>query len=69
MLKRINYVVGSPATVAAQLNEYVAATQVDRLGIKIHLPGLANEHVRQTMKLFAQEVAPKVELSKQAEAA
>ncbi|MEH2396477.1 hypothetical protein [Nostoc sp.] len=67
MLKRINYVVGSPATVAAQLNEYVAATQVDRLGIKIHLPGLANEHVRQTMKLFAH--APKVELSKQAQAA
>ena len=69
MLKRINYIVGSPATVAAQLNEYVAATQIDRLGIKIHLPGLANEHIRQTMKLFAQEVAPKVQLSKQPQAA
>ena len=68
LLGRINYIVGSPATVAQQLNEYVSATQIDLLGVKIHLPGLANEVVRRSMKLFAQEVAPNVQLWRRPEA-
>ena len=53
LLGRINYIVGSPATVAQQLNHYIAATQVDSIGVKIHLPGLPNEVIRRSMKLFA----------------
>lgn len=69
LLQRINYIVGSPSTVAEQLNQYVAATQVDRLGVKLHLPGLPNEHVRRAMKLFAQEVVPRLQYSKRLETA
>ncbi|BAY34478.1 Luciferase-like protein, subgroup [Nostoc carneum NIES-2107] len=68
MLSRINYIVGSPATVAAKLNEYIVDTKVDRLGVKIHLPGLPHEVVQRTMKLFAQEVTPKVQHSQPTEA-
>lgn len=69
LLRRINYIVGSPATVAEQLNQYVAQSQVDRLGIKIHIPGLKSEDVRRSMRLFAHEVADSVQASRQPEAA
>lgn len=68
LLSRINYIVGSPSTVAKQLNQYIAQTEVDRLGVKMHLAGLPNEDVRRSMRLFAQEVAPKVQLLRQLEA-
>ncbi|KAF3885194.1 MULTISPECIES: LLM class flavin-dependent oxidoreductase [Nostocales] len=67
LLGRIEYIVGSPTTVAEQLERYISQTKIDYLGVKMHVPGLLNEDVRRSMRLFAQEVAPKVQLAKKLE--
>jgi alkanesulfonate monooxygenase SsuD/methylene tetrahydromethanopterin reductase-like flavin-dependent oxidoreductase (luciferase family) len=54
----VNFIVGTPAEVAAGLNAYVAQTGVGRLDLMVQIPGLATEAVRRSMTLIQREVRP-----------
>jgi alkanesulfonate monooxygenase SsuD/methylene tetrahydromethanopterin reductase-like flavin-dependent oxidoreductase (luciferase family) len=56
--RRANFMIGSPSIVAERLLQYQAESGLDRVDLLAHVPGLAPEAVRQTLVLFAQEVAP-----------
>lgn len=58
ILSRIDYIAGSPQTVAAGLGRYMRVTGVDRLDLMVHLPGVPQEAVQRSLRLFASEVAP-----------
>ncbi len=52
--------VGSPGEIAAKLNESFAKVRTTHLVLGMHLPGLAPERSRNSMELFAREVAPQL---------
>jgi len=56
--RRANFIIGSPQIVAERLTEYQQEAGLDRVDLLAHVPGLAPEAVRQTLTLFAEEVAP-----------
>ncbi len=58
LLSRIEYIVGAPETVAAGLRRYMSEANVDRLDIMLHTPGMPQDALQRSMRLFAQEVAP-----------
>ncbi|HEV7663775.1 MAG TPA: LLM class flavin-dependent oxidoreductase [Chloroflexota bacterium] len=58
LLQRIEFVAGSPESVAAGLRRYLSDTAVDRLDIMVHVPGVPHSAVQRSMRLFARDVAP-----------
>lgn len=60
MLDRLDYLVGSPQTVAQKLQSYCDTVGLDFLNVMVHIPGLAEEDVRRSMQLVIQEVAPQL---------
>jgi alkanesulfonate monooxygenase SsuD/methylene tetrahydromethanopterin reductase-like flavin-dependent oxidoreductase (luciferase family) len=52
--------VGSPDEVAARLNQSFAQMRTTHLVLGMNLPGLAPDHSRRSMELFAREVAPQL---------
>lgn len=59
-LYRRSYVIGSPDSVAAQLSAYQDSVAVDRLDLMVHMPELSVAEVRESLTLFAAEVAPRL---------
>ncbi|WP_459984888.1 LLM class flavin-dependent oxidoreductase [Nocardioides sp. AN3] len=59
-LERRGYIVGSPESVAAQLDSYRAEVRADRLDVMVHLPELSPAEVRESLRLFASDVAPRM---------
>jgi len=57
-LRRIDFVAGSPQTVATWLQACARTTGVDRFDLMMHIPGIAPDDLRRSMTLFAREVAP-----------
>jgi alkanesulfonate monooxygenase SsuD/methylene tetrahydromethanopterin reductase-like flavin-dependent oxidoreductase (luciferase family) len=51
---------GSPAEIAARLNESFKTVRTTHLVLGMHLPGIAPERSRRSMELFAKEVAPQL---------
>jgi alkanesulfonate monooxygenase SsuD/methylene tetrahydromethanopterin reductase-like flavin-dependent oxidoreductase (luciferase family) len=58
LCKRIEYIVGAPDRVAAGLKRYIQEAAVDRIDIMVHTPGMPSDAVQRSMRLFASEVAP-----------
>jgi alkanesulfonate monooxygenase SsuD/methylene tetrahydromethanopterin reductase-like flavin-dependent oxidoreductase (luciferase family) len=58
LLSRIEYTAGSPETVAAGIRRYMGTAGVDRIDVMMHTPGMSQEAVQRSMRLFATEVAP-----------
>lgn len=58
MLVSINFVVGTPEAVAAQLNDYIKATGIERLDAMVQIPRLRPDHVHRSMRLLQTEVRP-----------
>lgn len=54
----LSFCVGSPDTVARQLEDYLDTAGVDRLDVMFHLPDLNPAGVQRSMRLFAREVMP-----------
>jgi alkanesulfonate monooxygenase SsuD/methylene tetrahydromethanopterin reductase-like flavin-dependent oxidoreductase (luciferase family) len=52
--------VGSPEEVASKLNTSLTKVRTTHLVLGMHLPGLAPERSRNSMELFAREVAPQL---------
>jgi alkanesulfonate monooxygenase SsuD/methylene tetrahydromethanopterin reductase-like flavin-dependent oxidoreductase (luciferase family) len=52
--------VGSPDEVAAKLNETFVNIRTTHLVLGMRLPGIAPERSRNSMELFAREVAPQL---------
>jgi alkanesulfonate monooxygenase SsuD/methylene tetrahydromethanopterin reductase-like flavin-dependent oxidoreductase (luciferase family) len=50
--------VGTPETVAAQLEEMIRTCRTTHLALGMHLPGIDPAKSRQSMELFAKEVMP-----------
>lgn len=59
-LYRRSFVVGSPESVAAQLRSYQRLVAVDRLDMMVHMPELTPAEVRESIRLFASDVAPQL---------
>lgn len=57
---RRNLMYGSPDTVAEQILRFKEECDLDRVDLLVHIPGLSEEAVRQTLTLYSTEVAPKV---------
>ena len=57
MLLHINFIVGDPAEVAAQLNRYIGLTGVDQLDAMVKIPLLALPDVHESMRLLKREVS------------
>ncbi len=60
--QRQNFIIGSPETVFERLETYKYESGVDRVDLLAHVPGLSHEALRQTLTLFAHEVAPRMGL-------
>jgi len=58
MLLHINFIVGTPEEVAAQLNTYIALTGVDQLDAMVKIPLLPLGDVHASMHLLQTEVRP-----------
>jgi alkanesulfonate monooxygenase SsuD/methylene tetrahydromethanopterin reductase-like flavin-dependent oxidoreductase (luciferase family) len=58
--KRENFILGSPETVAEKLLAYKDESGTDRVDLLAHVPGLPHAALRQTLTLFAAEVAPRM---------
>jgi alkanesulfonate monooxygenase SsuD/methylene tetrahydromethanopterin reductase-like flavin-dependent oxidoreductase (luciferase family) len=56
--RRANFMVGSPAVVADRLLQFKEEAGLDRVDLLAHVPGLTSDAVKQTLTLFASEVAP-----------
>jgi alkanesulfonate monooxygenase SsuD/methylene tetrahydromethanopterin reductase-like flavin-dependent oxidoreductase (luciferase family) len=63
--QRRNFILGSPETVAERLLTYQYESGVDRVDLLAHVPGLPHEALRQTLTLFAKEVAPRMGVTMQ----
>lgn len=61
VLHRIEFVAGGPETVVEGLRRYQAEAGVDQLDIMVHVPGVPHDAVVRSMRLFASEVAPRVQ--------
>ena len=57
----INFIIGGPATVAAQLRELHARFRFDVLNVEVRWAGLPREMVSQSLRLLMQEVMPRLE--------
>lgn len=60
MLDQINFIVGSPDTVARKLNRYLATTGVDQLDAMVQIPRVGAENVARTLRLLQNEVRPQL---------
>jgi alkanesulfonate monooxygenase SsuD/methylene tetrahydromethanopterin reductase-like flavin-dependent oxidoreductase (luciferase family) len=60
MLDQVNFVVGSPDTVARKLNAYLAATGIDQLDAMVQIPRVGAENVARTLRLLQTEVRPQL---------
>jgi|GEM_PF-1511607 len=58
MLLHINFICGTPAEVAAELNRYIATTGVDQLDFMVKVPLLELADVHRSMRLLQAEVIP-----------
>lgn len=58
--RKANFIVGSPSVVAERLLQYKDESGLDRVDLLVHVPGLTPEAVRQSLTLFALEVAPQM---------
>jgi alkanesulfonate monooxygenase SsuD/methylene tetrahydromethanopterin reductase-like flavin-dependent oxidoreductase (luciferase family) len=58
MLRAIDFIAGSPQTVARALHDYQHHAGVDRVDLMMHVPDIASDAIRRSMQLFASEVAP-----------
>ena len=58
LFQRIEYIVGAPETVAEGLRRYIQEADVDRIDLMIHTPGMPQDALQRSMRLFAGEVAP-----------
>lgn len=54
--RRLEYIVGSPATVVDGLSEYIEATGVDALNVLVHTPGMERRAARRSLTLLREEV-------------
>jgi alkanesulfonate monooxygenase SsuD/methylene tetrahydromethanopterin reductase-like flavin-dependent oxidoreductase (luciferase family) len=55
---RLEYAVGTPDEVTAQLTAYIETTGVNALNIMVHAPGISPASTGRSMRLFMSEVAP-----------
>jgi len=62
LLQRVDYIVGDPEQVAAQLNDYLHVTGADQLDVMMQVPLLDSEALYRSMQLFQQEVIPRLQL-------
>jgi alkanesulfonate monooxygenase SsuD/methylene tetrahydromethanopterin reductase-like flavin-dependent oxidoreductase (luciferase family) len=60
MLDQVNYVVGSPDTVARKLNTYLQQTGVDQLDAMVNIPRVGADNFARTLRLLQQEVRPQL---------
>jgi alkanesulfonate monooxygenase SsuD/methylene tetrahydromethanopterin reductase-like flavin-dependent oxidoreductase (luciferase family) len=60
--RRANFIVGTPEIVGERLLAYREEAGLDRVDLLAHVPGLEPEAVRQTLTLFANEVAPLLDI-------
>lgn len=58
--RQVNFIVGTPDEVVAELKRYIAVTGVDRLDVMAQIPGLATKDVRRSMALIQSEVRPRL---------
>ena len=58
VLGRLEYAVGPPDQVAAQLREYIETTGINALNIMVHAPGVTQESAQRSLRLFMSDVAP-----------
>jgi alkanesulfonate monooxygenase SsuD/methylene tetrahydromethanopterin reductase-like flavin-dependent oxidoreductase (luciferase family) len=68
MLEFVNFVVGSPETVARKLNAYLATTGVDQLDAMVNIPRVGPENFARTLRLLQAEVRPQLRYGVAAEA-
>lgn len=69
MLRAIDFIAGSPHTVALALRDYLRSAGVDRVDVMMHVPDIANHAVRRSMRLFATDVAPDMPCQRHRQAA
>lgn len=59
-LREDRFLVGSPGDVAAEIERYRDALDLDALFVRTQFPGMDPEDVYDSIELFAEEVAPRV---------
>ncbi len=62
LLWRLDFGVGDPESITAQLQEYLQITGVERLDVMMHVAGMEVEAIRRSMQLFQQAVAPQLRI-------
>jgi alkanesulfonate monooxygenase SsuD/methylene tetrahydromethanopterin reductase-like flavin-dependent oxidoreductase (luciferase family) len=60
LFTKVFYVVGTPDTVAAELDRYVRCTGVNGLNVMPHGPSMPAATVRRCMRMIAEEVVPRM---------
>lgn len=55
------FLVGTPAEVVEQIEEFQERMSLDHIGCRFHHPGMNHDDVRQQIELFGDEVIPEVE--------
>lgn len=60
MLDQISFIVGTPDSVARQLNDYLDLTGIDQLDAMVQIPRLEPQHVHASMRLLQHEVRPQL---------
>ncbi|MDT5286612.1 MAG: hypothetical protein QOF88_1501 [Mycobacterium sp.] len=58
MLQHLEYAVGTPEKVIAELRDYIETTGICALNIMVHTPGLAQAAARRSLRMFMSDVAP-----------
>lgn len=59
-LWRDRFVIGDPAECLAELQRYREVLGVDRLMLRVHWPGMPQEHAREAIRLLGQRVLPRL---------
>jgi alkanesulfonate monooxygenase SsuD/methylene tetrahydromethanopterin reductase-like flavin-dependent oxidoreductase (luciferase family) len=58
ILRNLEYAVGTPEKVTAELRDYIETTGVCALNIMVHAPGLSQTAAQRSLRMFMAEVAP-----------
>ena len=53
-------IAGTPETVRANLKAYIDVSGIDSLDVMMHVPEIEPDHIRRSMRLFAEEVMPQL---------
>jgi alkanesulfonate monooxygenase SsuD/methylene tetrahydromethanopterin reductase-like flavin-dependent oxidoreductase (luciferase family) len=58
ILEHLEYAVGTPEQVRAELESYIETTGICALNIMVHAPGIAQASAQRSLRMFMSDVAP-----------